>query len=92
MSSTSDVFVFWDDTAQPKSGLGGLSVVKAIRSFASKMGTIKSLKFYVDVVGAGPTRLLPSNVSSELQCSGVTIIDTVSNGRKGAPSKMMMGN
>ncbi|KAH6918934.1 hypothetical protein BKA70DRAFT_1089129, partial [Coprinopsis sp. MPI-PUGE-AT-0042] len=78
------------DSARPKSTLGGFDVVKAIRALAGKLGVIKSLRLYVDIVGGGPNRRFPAALASELQCSGVTIVDTVSGGRHGGPSKMLM--
>ncbi|EAU88170.1 hypothetical protein CC1G_03842 [Coprinopsis cinerea okayama7 len=82
-----EVSIFWDVSASPKSSLGGYNVASAIRNFATRFGVIKSFKFYMDA-GHG----FPNSLASELQCSGVTIIDTVSNGRKGASSKMMLAD
>lgn len=79
------------DSAYPKATLRGFDVVKAIRAFAVKLGVIKGFRLYVDVVGAGPGRRFPAALASELQCSGVSIVDSVSNGRHGGSSKMLIG-
>jgi hypothetical protein len=79
------------DSAYPKATLGGFKVVKAIQTFARQLGMIKSMRCYVDVMGAGPSRRFPAALASELQCSGVLIVDSVSNGRHGGSSKMLVG-
>ncbi|KAH6918916.1 hypothetical protein BKA70DRAFT_1087950 [Coprinopsis sp. MPI-PUGE-AT-0042] len=76
------------ESAFPNTSMSGYEVVKAIRTFTAKMGTVKSLRFYVDIAGS---KVLSPGLRSELQCSGVSIMDTVSTGRQGAASKMLLG-
>ncbi|KAH6918911.1 hypothetical protein BKA70DRAFT_33846 [Coprinopsis sp. MPI-PUGE-AT-0042] len=82
-------FLFWDDSAFPNASSSGYEVAKAIQVFAANIGTIKSLRFYADVAG---NQALSPALCSELQCAGVSIIDTVSAGRQGAASKMLLAD
>ncbi|KAG2020682.1 hypothetical protein CC2G_005990 [Coprinopsis cinerea AmutBmut pab1-1] len=85
------VYILWDESASPKASLGGYTVVAAIRTFASRLGVIKAVKYYADISTNSKARILPG-LASELQCSGVSVIDTVSGGREGASSKMMLAD
>ncbi|EAU88168.2 hypothetical protein CC1G_03840 [Coprinopsis cinerea okayama7 len=85
------VYILWDESASPKAHVGGYNVVAAIRTLATRLGVIKAFNYYVDISSNDKTRLLPV-LASELQCSGVSVIDTVSGGRDGASSKMMIAD
>ncbi|KAH6918918.1 hypothetical protein BKA70DRAFT_1089032, partial [Coprinopsis sp. MPI-PUGE-AT-0042] len=75
------------ESAFPNASMSGYEVVKAIRAFTAKIGAIKSLRFYVDIASS---KVLSPELRSELQCSGVSVIDTVSRGRQCAASKMLL--
>ncbi|KAH6918914.1 hypothetical protein BKA70DRAFT_1089116 [Coprinopsis sp. MPI-PUGE-AT-0042] len=84
--SPPQAFLFWDESAFPNANMSGYEVVKAVRTFAANIGPIMSLRFYVDI---GGNESLSPGLRSELQCSGVSIIDTVACGRQCAASKML---
>ncbi|KAF5324947.1 hypothetical protein D9611_004358 [Ephemerocybe angulata] len=81
------VSVLWDASAKPEPGLSGFEVVNAIRAGADRMGTVKSLKLYLDISGDDA----PSPAFRfQLQCAGVTLVDTASSGRIGSATKMIL--
>ncbi|TFK26430.1 hypothetical protein FA15DRAFT_755103, partial [Coprinopsis marcescibilis] len=87
---TSDVHVFWDGSALPKPNLDGFKLARVIRSHALRFGVVKGVKLYTDI--SGEQNQLSKTLRSELQCSGVSVIDTVSAGRPAASSKMMLAD
>lgn len=76
-------------SARPVPGLSGFQIVRAIRSFTETLGLVTTFKLYTDLEGHnGPS---PS-FRSQVQCAGVTLVDTASQGRAGAASKMIIGD
>ena len=76
-------------SARPVPGLSGFQIVRAIRSFTETLGLVTTFKLYTDLEGQnGPS---PS-FRSQVQCAGVTLVDTASQGRVGAASKMIIGD
>ncbi|KAH6918913.1 hypothetical protein BKA70DRAFT_1048575, partial [Coprinopsis sp. MPI-PUGE-AT-0042] len=84
-----DIDVVFAESAYPKLNVSGHDIVRAILAFGSKIGVVNALNFYVDLSGS---RSLPSALALELQCSGVSIVNTASNGRQGAASKMLLAD
>lgn len=75
-------------TASVSPKVSGFGIARAIRSLVAPLGSIQTFKFYVDFSHpAAPS----SSLASELQCSGVTVVDTASRGRPNASNKMMIG-
>jgi hypothetical protein len=81
-----DIDAISAESAPPKDSVSGYDIVRAVRTFGSEIGAFKTLRFYID----GSYRL-PPPLASELQCSGVTIVNTMSGGRQGSASKMLLG-
>ncbi|KAH6918917.1 hypothetical protein BKA70DRAFT_1214696 [Coprinopsis sp. MPI-PUGE-AT-0042] len=81
ISRPKKVYCLWDESAHPKLNVSGYDVVRAIRALGSKIGVIKSLCYYIDLSASR----LPPLLTSELQCS-------VSDGREGAASKMLLAD
>jgi len=70
--------------------ISGYSVVNNICALALSYGTIKSLKAYL---GIAEQTFVPRAVAlrSELQSSGVSLVDCPHNGRKDVADKMIIG-
>ncbi|TFK26429.1 hypothetical protein FA15DRAFT_702884 [Coprinopsis marcescibilis] len=90
MTSVSVVHVFWEESVLPKPDVGGSRLTRAIRTYASRLGRVNTIRLYADL--SSNTQNLSTILRSELQCSGVTVIDTVSSGRPAAPSKMLIAD
>ncbi|KAG6829980.1 hypothetical protein H0H87_009587 [Tephrocybe sp. NHM501043] len=84
MQQPEQVAIFWDfENLPPRSGVPGYETVENIRSLAHAYGTIISFKAYVEV--SSTLRLW-----SELQASGVSLIDCPHNGAKDVAVKMLI--
>jgi len=70
--------------------MSGYSVVNTIRALALTYGSIKTLKAYLEI---SEQTFLPRalNLRSELQSSGVSLVDCPHNGRKDVADKMIIG-
>jgi hypothetical protein len=107
MTSRKKVAVFWDYEASnrslfrfriilivdgqnchPPSNASGYDVVSSIRDQLQSFGDIDSLKAYLQVQDILPKSM---NLRSELQSSGVTLIDCPHNGQKDVVDKMLIG-
>ncbi|EAU88171.1 hypothetical protein CC1G_03843 [Coprinopsis cinerea okayama7 len=89
MNDSGFVSVYWDMTASAHPTVTGFDITNAIRKLLKPLGIIQLFKFYVDLSHpAAPS----GNLKSELQCSGVTVVDTASNGRPNASNKMMIAD
>ncbi|KAJ2917663.1 hypothetical protein MD484_g2811, partial [Candolleomyces efflorescens] len=82
------VVVFWDASASPATGVSGFELARSIQAAARTLGEIKSFKFYVDVNGTSRGSYL--QFRSDLKFAGVTVVDTVSEGREGSPAKALL--
>lgn len=100
-SSKNDIAIFWDvDNCQPPSGASGHSVAKSIREAAQsagpdseKPGSIVSFKAYMELSSENTTpNASQVQLRSELQGSGVSLIDTPKSGRKDVADKMMIAD
>ncbi|KAJ2917629.1 hypothetical protein MD484_g2807, partial [Candolleomyces efflorescens] len=87
MNEPTGVSIFWDAAAKPAPGLSGFDAVEAVRSAAKPLGFVKGFKFYADIAGFDA---LTHRFRSEVQCAGVTIVDTASSGRLGSATKMIL--
>ncbi|EPQ31165.1 uncharacterized protein PFL1_01353 [Pseudozyma flocculosa PF-1] len=88
------VAIFWDvDNCSPPTGSSGRAVAQAIRSSMQnlELGPIVSFKAYLEL---SSETLAPNaqqvQLRSELQGSGVSLIDTPKSGRKDVADKMMI--
>lgn len=72
----------------PTPGLSGFDAVEAIRSAAKPLGFVKGFKVYSDIAGFD---CLSHDFRFQVQCSGVTLVDTASSGRLGSATKMILG-
>lgn len=91
------IAIFWDmDNCCPNSGASGQEVATKIRRAAqsaghdrNKIGMITSFKAYLEVSGESAAQM---QLRSELQGSGVSLIDTPKSGRKDVADKMMIAD
>lgn len=100
--SKNSVAIFWDvDNCSPPTGASGHSVAQAIRRAAQSAAkeftrsesnvSIVSFKAYLELTTEGvPTSAGKVQLHSELQGSGVSLIDTPKSGRKDVADKMMI--
>ena len=99
--SKNSVAIFWDvDNCAPPTGASGHSVAQAIRRAAqeaakqttgSENASIVSFKAYLELTTEGaPPSAARVLLHSELQGSGVSLIDTPKSGRKDVADKMMI--
>ncbi|CAA7269063.1 unnamed protein product [Cyclocybe aegerita] len=88
MGNSSDVAIFWDyeNCPAPSNGSGYL-IARNISTLAQQFGTVKSFKAYLEISEQLPRALV---MRSELQSSGVSLIDCPHNGRKDVADKMML--
>ncbi|KAK1235677.1 hypothetical protein PQX77_001086 [Marasmius sp. AFHP31] len=89
-TTTGQVAVFWDyENCRPPSNASGYSVMGEIRKVAQRYGLIKTCRGYADFseLGSSPRSV---TLRSELQCSGLSMIDCPHNGRKNVADQMMI--
>ncbi|KAJ8078548.1 hypothetical protein PM082_012831 [Marasmius tenuissimus] len=83
------VAVFWDyENCAPPSNASGYSVMGEIRKVAQRYGCIKICRGYADLSELSSPRSVM--LRSELQCSGLSMIDCPHNGRKNVADQMMI--
>ncbi|RXW15869.1 hypothetical protein EST38_g9982 [Candolleomyces aberdarensis] len=87
MNEPPSVSILWDAAAEPAPGLCGFEVVEAIRSAARPLGFVKGFKLYADIAGFDS---FSHDFRFQVQCSGVTLVDTASSGRLGSATKMIL--
>ncbi|KAF8894334.1 NYN domain-containing protein [Gymnopilus junonius] len=88
MNGSAGVSIFWDcENCHVPSNTSGYTVVDKICSLAREYGSIKSFKAYLEISDQVQKSL---TLRSELQSSGVTLIDCPHNGRKDVADKMIM--
>ncbi|KAF9533396.1 NYN domain-containing protein [Crepidotus variabilis] len=79
-----DVAIFWDYENCPiPSNASGYAVANAITSMARPFGKVRLFRAYLEIADQLPLR-------SELQSSGVTLVDCPHNGRKDVADKMIL--
>lgn len=64
----------------------GHTITKNIRSLTRSFGSVKVFKAYLETSNQSP------NLRSELQSSGVTLVDCPHLGKKEVADKMLLGN
>jgi len=89
------VGIFWDfENCAPPTGLAGYKVVDRIRTAAHAYGSISCFKAYLEHQNQIPASVAASlraiTLRSELQSSGVSLIDCPHNGRKDSADFMMI--
>ncbi|KAH7916025.1 NYN domain-containing protein [Hygrophoropsis aurantiaca] len=88
MSETQDVAIFWDyENCSPPSSLLGYDIVNNIRRMAHVFGSVNTFKAYL---GLSDQSVKSTSLRSELQSSGVSLIDCPHNGRKDVADKMIL--
>ncbi|KAJ8517573.1 hypothetical protein ONZ45_g5269 [Pleurotus djamor] len=86
-----DVAIFWDyENCHAPSSVSGFDLVKSIRTVAHEYGSVKLFKAYFELTEHAMTSPRQLALRSELQSSGVTLIDCPHNGRKNVADQMMM--
>lgn len=100
-TSKNAIAIFWDvDNCSPHTGASGHEVTQAIRMAAqsigpdpTKLGSIVSFKAYLELSSESLTpNASQVQLRSELQGSGVSLIDTPKSGRKDVADKMMIAD
>ncbi|TPX63068.1 hypothetical protein SpCBS45565_g06899 [Spizellomyces sp. 'palustris'] len=84
----SPVAIFWDfENCPPPRGLSGYDIAESLRRVAHTCGSLTSCKAYVE----GFEKLMPNkSLRTELQSSGISLIDCPSNGGKNVADQMMI--
>ncbi|KAF9246594.1 NYN domain-containing protein [Melanogaster broomeanus] len=85
------VAIFWDyeNCSPPSSSPGlGYDIVNNVRRMAHVFGSVTTFKAYFDISAQSPKSL---TLRSELQSSGVSMIDCPHSGRKEVVDKMILG-
>ncbi|EPQ58452.1 hypothetical protein GLOTRDRAFT_14924, partial [Gloeophyllum trabeum ATCC 11539] len=76
------------ENCRPPSSAAGHETVNGIRGMAHEFGIVTTWKAYLDLSDPAPAR--SPNIRSELQSSGVSLVDCPRNGRKDVADKMMI--
>ncbi|KAF8559504.1 DUF537-domain-containing protein [Imleria badia] len=90
MSDHSMVAIFWDyENCSPPSNSSGLGydIVKNISRIARLFGSVTTFRAYLDISAQSSKSVV---LRSELQSSGVSMIDCPHNGRKDVVDKMIL--
>ncbi|KAG0705181.1 NYN domain-containing protein, partial [Suillus ampliporus] len=88
MSNHRKVAVFWDyENCSPPLNSQGHAIVNGIRRIAHVFGYVTSFKAYLDMSTQSPKSV---GFRSDLQSSGVSLIDCPHNGRKEVVDKMIL--
>ncbi|KAF8633739.1 hypothetical protein AX17_004395 [Amanita inopinata Kibby_2008] len=86
-----DIAVFWDyENCHAQASVTGYDIVEEIRNVAHSYGSIKVFKAYLDLSEQSIISTARHNFRSELQSSGVSLIDCPHNGRKDVADKMIL--
>ncbi|KAF9466395.1 NYN domain-containing protein [Collybia nuda] len=86
MEEHGNVAIFWDlDNCRPGANITGYEAVENIRSMAQTFGSVRLFKAYLDV-----SQQVSSSLRTELQASGVSLIDCPPTGRKSVADKMLI--
>ncbi|KDQ56635.1 hypothetical protein JAAARDRAFT_132045, partial [Jaapia argillacea MUCL 33604] len=85
-----EVAIFWDyENCEVPTSISADLVVSNIRQIAQRFGRVTRFRAYADLFGTFSARSVGTR--SELQCSGVSLIDCPHNGSKDVADKMMIG-
>ncbi|TFK26432.1 hypothetical protein FA15DRAFT_702887 [Coprinopsis marcescibilis] len=87
--SKAGVTILWSDSTCLSEETTGPDAVAAILSIAADFGPVISVKLYFD--SWHPSRF-STDLRSQLQCSGVTLVDVAAEGREGASTKMILAD
>ncbi|KAF9228008.1 hypothetical protein BS17DRAFT_693924, partial [Gyrodon lividus] len=90
MSDHAKVAIFWDyeNCSPPSSSYGlGYDIVNNIGRMARVFGSVTTFKAYLDIFAQSPKSVV---LRSELQSSGVSMIDCPHNGKKDVVDKMIL--
>ncbi|KNC99136.1 uncharacterized protein SPPG_05395 [Spizellomyces punctatus DAOM BR117] len=84
----SPVAVFWDfENCPPPRGLSGYDIAESLRRVAHTCGPLTSCKAYIE----GFEKHMPNkSLRTELQSSGISLIDCPANGGKNVADQMMI--
>ncbi|KAG2146931.1 NYN domain-containing protein [Suillus bovinus] len=89
MSNNRKVAIFWDyENCSPPLNSQGHAIVNGIRRIAHVFGYVMSFKAYFDMSSQSSQKSI--GFRSDLQSSGVSIIDCPHNGRKEVVDKMIL--
>ncbi|KAF9036731.1 hypothetical protein BJ165DRAFT_1505553 [Panaeolus papilionaceus] len=93
MKDAEEVAVFWDyENCPVPTNVSGYAAVNHIRSLAHPYGSVKVFRAYLGLSDHPILQNVKSqNTRSELQVSGVSLIDCPHNGRKEVADKMIIG-
>ncbi|OAX32064.1 hypothetical protein K503DRAFT_870350 [Rhizopogon vinicolor AM-OR11-026] len=90
MPNHRNVAVFWDyENCSPPLSSQGYAIVNGIRRIANVFGPVTTFKTYLDI-SVQPQSSKSINFRSELQSSGVSVVDCPHNGKKDVVDKMIL--
>lgn len=88
MASGERVAIFWDyENVRAPSSISGNVLAGNIRAVAHSYGTVTAFRAYVDLAELVSSK---GNLRSNLQTSGVSLVDCPHNGRKDVADKMII--
>ncbi|KAG1756273.1 NYN domain-containing protein [Suillus paluster] len=91
MSNHRKVAVFWDyENCSPPLNSQGHAIVNGIRRIAHVFGNVTSFKAYLDISSVSLQSPKSVGFRSDLQSSGVSMIDCPHNGKKDVVDKMIL--
>jgi len=90
MPNYRNVAIFWDyENCSPPLSSQGYAIVNGIRRIANVFGPVTTFKTYLDI-SVQPQSSKSINFRSELQSSGVSVVDCPHNGKKDVVDKMIL--
>ena len=88
--STDSEISWHPENCRPATGSNGYDIVDKIRQLAHEFGEVKLFKAYLELAAPfNSSKIL--NLRSELQSSGVSLIDCPHRGKKNVADKMILG-
>ncbi|KAL1675071.1 NYN domain-containing protein [Schizophyllum commune] len=86
MTGPASVGIFWDfENCRYSAGRSGYEIARAIEQIALEYGTVSDFNAYLDMQFCA----LPAGMRSELQSSGVALVDCPHNGQKDVVDQML---
>ncbi|TRM61728.1 NYN domain-containing protein [Schizophyllum amplum] len=86
MAVTASVGIFWDyENCRYTAGRSGFDIARAIERIALGYGTVTTFNAYLDMQHCA----IPAGMRSELQSSGVALVDCPHNGQKNVVDQML---
>jgi hypothetical protein len=86
---TKILHILMTENCRPSAGTSGHTIVNHIRNVAHRFGSITVFRAYLDVSEGDSSKSL--RLRSELQSSGISLIDCPHNGKKDVVDNIIMG-